>query len=551
MAFELPFFALDALAPEAVAATDALATGLLAEGAVGAGMGMGMGIGEAAGAGIANAFPTVAETAAQASPQALAQLGNASAPGLQGLSPAQIQDYVGSNPYLNAAYAGQGTQVANSMAGIPSNMFTGTPADITSTISPLTGGPAAAVGASPEALQAEQLAGAGLGFGGGVVPGTAATVAPVSAEAMKAATAPGMFDKSRNWHDSLSGLQKAGLGVGASLAAQTLLGKKDSGPAATGTYSGPLSKFKYDPYKYTPLTVAQPTPYKAAYHAYAAGGPVEAMSHQNAIGANTGFPMADINHAAYATPYQQPISQNVLSGPQDTRVDPYTGEQRFAAGGQADTSGFTRALRGSPGVLGGLAGLAARQGMAAPAPTTYGLSPALAMFRNLQAQRAAAPQMPSRPAPIDTYADYASQMAANRAALARPAQANIPVNPAAFSNYNQAASAAPEATGGKSYEGLAAGGLSHLGSYSDGGRMLKGPGDGMSDDIPATIAGKQPARLANDEFVVPADVVSHLGNGSSDAGAKRLYAMMDRVRQARTGTKKQGKQINPDKYLPK
>jgi hypothetical protein len=93
------------------------------------------------------------------------------------------------------------------------------------------------------------------------------------------------------------------------------------------------------------------------------------------------------------------------------------------------------------------------------------------------------------------------------------------------------------------------GGLADLGGYSDGGRMLKGPGDGMSDDIPATIANKQPARLANEEFVVPADVVSHLGNGSSEAGAKVLYKMMDRVRQARTGNKKQGKQINPEKYL--
>jgi hypothetical protein len=90
----------------------------------------------------------------------------------------------------------------------------------------------------------------------------------------------------------------------------------------------------------------------------------------------------------------------------------------------------------------------------------------------------------------------------------------------------------------------------HLGSYSDGGRMLKGPGDGMSDNIPASIGGKQPARLADGEFVVPADVVSHLGNGSTDAGAKRLYAMMDNVRKARTGTKKQGKQIKAEKYLP-
>ena len=101
---------------------------------------------------------------------------------------------------------------------------------------------------------------------------------------------------------------------------------------------------------------------------------------------------------------------------------------------------------------------------------------------------------------------------------------------------------------------LAAGGMAGkfttLGSYSDGGRLLRGPGDGMSDNIPATIANRQPARLADGEFVVPADVVSHLGNGSTDAGAKVLYAMMDRVRKARTGKAKQGKKIMPQKFVP-
>jgi hypothetical protein len=82
------------------------------------------------------------------------------------------------------------------------------------------------------------------------------------------------------------------------------------------------------------------------------------------------------------------------------------------------------------------------------------------------------------------------------------------------------------------------------------GGYLNGAGDGMSDSIPATIEGKQPARLADGEFVIPADVVSHLGNGSSKAGSKRLYAMLDKVRRARTGNKKQGKQIKADKYLP-
>jgi len=82
------------------------------------------------------------------------------------------------------------------------------------------------------------------------------------------------------------------------------------------------------------------------------------------------------------------------------------------------------------------------------------------------------------------------------------------------------------------------------------GTYLSGDTDGMADKIHATIDGKQPARLAHGEFVVPADVVSHLGNGNSDAGAKQLYKMMDRIRMARTGTKQQGKEIDPNKFAP-
>ena len=97
------------------------------------------------------------------------------------------------------------------------------------------------------------------------------------------------------------------------------------------------------------------------------------------------------------------------------------------------------------------------------------------------------------------------------------------------------------AQGMQSYDGGgggANGGLMpyDLGGYSDGGRLLRGPGDGVSDDIPATIAGKQPARLADGEFVIPARIVSELGNGSTDAGAKRLYAMMDRIQNGRKKT---------------
>jgi hypothetical protein len=99
---------------------------------------------------------------------------------------------------------------------------------------------------------------------------------------------------------------------------------------------------------------------------------------------------------------------------------------------------------------------------------------------------------------------------------------------------------------------MAQGGIADLQQheYAAGGRYLSGPGDGMSDNIRANIEGHQEARLADGEFVIPADVVSHIGNGSSNAGAKKLHAMMEQIRKARTGNPKQGKQIKSEKYLP-
>jgi hypothetical protein len=103
---------------------------------------------------------------------------------------------------------------------------------------------------------------------------------------------------------------------------------------------------------------------------------------------------------------------------------------------------------------------------------------------------------------------------------------------------------------------LAGGGMSgqfNLGDYSDGGRLLRGPGDGVSDSIPASIGGKRPARLADGEFVVPARIVSELGNGSTEAGARKLYAMMDRIQKARRGTVGRGrvaKNSRSEKHLP-
>jgi hypothetical protein len=94
--------------------------------------------------------------------------------------------------------------------------------------------------------------------------------------------------------------------------------------------------------------------------------------------------------------------------------------------------------------------------------------------------------------------------------------------------------------------GYARGGIASMGQP----QYLQGSTDGMADKLNTSIDGIRPAKLSHGEFVVPADVVSHLGNGNSDAGAKKLYQMMDRIRMDRTGTKKQGKEINPDKYMP-
>jgi len=95
----------------------------------------------------------------------------------------------------------------------------------------------------------------------------------------------------------------------------------------------------------------------------------------------------------------------------------------------------------------------------------------------------------------------------------------------------------------------AGGGIGDLGGYSDGGRLLKGPGDGVSDSIPAKIGQSRPARLSDGEFVIPARIVSELGNGSTEAGAKKLYAMMDRVKKARNH-KNIAANTKAEKYLP-
>ena len=411
------------------------------------------------------------------------------------------------------------------------------------------------------------------------------------------------------------------------------------------SYSGPLSKYRLSPnfqgrtanpkdYQYTPRQYAAGGILSAA-----GGGPVEQMSNANAIGASNGYPMAGINKATYATPYQTPMSQNVVQGTADVGVNPMTGEQnRFAAGGNVQLQGrvtiddqgggqggqFGQGVNGyqaagSGGQSGGQQSIlgggldpraiaanpqgfqrfmqgAQQQEMQRPGSTMFsqlggaGMAPpSLAMAQGGIASYAKGGNLSSsleyytdmmdggsqRHAPVekfdpgiyrDTDPDtmYLDPLSAAQVRMAKVnKRANIQgmnmKRPTPMGQLNLRPPGSKAEAGGSSLdpENAAQGGImqahGHLGGYASGGqpRLLRGPGDGMSDNIPATIAGKQPARLADGEFVVPADVVSHLGNGSTEAGAKMLHKMMTDVRKARTGNPKQGKQINPSKFTPK
>lgn len=134
------------------------------------------------------------------------------------------------------------------------------------------------------------------------------------------------------------------------------------------------------------------------------------------------------------------------------------------------------------------------------------------------------------------YAAPGDPATAARAAVQQEAQGLAALNQA-----NPSREAMQRGAESRAVQKMAAGGTP---------RYLGGTTDGMADKLPARIDGQQEARLSHGEFVVPADVVSHLGNGNSDAGARRLYDMMDRIRKARTGTTRQGKQIDPNKFMP-
>jgi hypothetical protein len=264
--------------------------------------------------------------------------------------------------------------------------------------------------------------------------------------------------------------------------------------APQDNYQSPLRRISPDFKAYEP---PRPDPYYRARYAaeggimqsYQSGGPVERMSMANtAMNPQGGlYPQGMIDKTQYATPIQRPVSAELMmDAPAYERSSPML----------MNTGGTARLPKGDPGLY------------RDADPTTRGQDAFTAALTRLNSMQK---------------------------------KANIKGLPALK------AAAQPL---GNIQEAAKGGVMSSLGGYSDGGRMLKGPGDGMSDSIPASIANKQPARLADGEFVVPADVVSHLGNGSTDAGARKLYAMMDKIRKARTGKKKQAPAVKADRYMP-
>ena len=337
-------------------------------------------------------------------------------------------------------------------------------------------------------------------------------------------------------------------------------------------------------------TAISPTAAKDLYN-FADGGPVEQMSNNAAMGANTMYPMANTATSSFATPYQAPQSTNMLANmvapSGGGAVGAMSGEPsmqgtRMAEGGEAEGAVAesrpsytydpqTRKYIGGPSM-----------GGASSAPQDFGASAGQAIDNF-----AAGVARDGMTTPMGSYIPPSSNGIPSYAYNPQTRQYIQMAGGGISGNINFEAPQSPNAgpleqliraihakqTGGgpmeeaKKYEynqddqqyvqQQASGGISdaryNLGGYSDGGRLLRGPGDGVSDSIPAVIGKRQPARLADGEFVVPARIVSELGNGSTEAGARKLYAMMDRVQASRKNTVGKGKVAKnnrADKYLP-
>jgi hypothetical protein len=304
-------------------------------------------------------------------------------------------------------------------------------------------------------------------------------------------------------------------------------------------------------------------------YGHASGGPVEDMSNANAIGMNTGYPQAAIDTGAYATPYQQPISRNVVTGSQGAGINPYTGQAQFAEGGEVDeytydpvTQLYTK--RGGQGAttvkpIKSISEVREGPGGGSERGATSNNPGGVNTNRGLVESVLSSPTLGSVVNALGSKKDPAPVESREGTPTTPGSETGDRDSGGGFTDVGGlgAAAAADADAGGYMARGgiaaLADGGMYNLGSYSDGGRLLRGPGDGISDSIPAMIGKKQPARLADGEFVVPARIVSELGNGSTEAGARKLYAMMDRVQKARGKTVGKGRiaaNSRSAKYLP-
>jgi hypothetical protein len=354
---------------------------------------------------------------------------------------------------------------------------------------------------------------AGLGAGAG-------TTAPVTNVFGQVAGSPGYLS------NTALGMTAGTAGLAGAMGAE----RAQMGVPPDEEYDGPLSKLKYDPNKFT-ASAPQYAPASVYRPTYAAEGGIMKL----ADGGGYGYPM---NKNPDTTPNLE-TSYGMAKG----------GIARYAPGGMIDPSmGIAAAQQGAPqnnqqsygegidALIGNKKRMLTKEQMDAVAMQGMSKGALKDIYGEMASQNLAkgGPAGNKDMIAIDNY--VAAAQGGDMASVMAKAQAG---------DYN--AMIALNKVRKTPNQNYAKGG--HLGGYSDGGRMLKGPGDGMSDSIPGVIANKQPARLADGEFVVPADVVSHLGNGSTDAGAKQLYAMMNRVRKARTGNSKQGKQIKPAKYM--
>jgi hypothetical protein len=332
-------------------------------------------------------------------------------------------------------------------------------------------------------------------------------------------------------------------------AAGAYLGLQQLGAFDQKSAQAPEKKTFNNPYRLSPDfqggPYSEPNVYKPKYAAqggimqsYQAGGPVERMSMMNtAMNPQGGlYPQGMIDKTQYATPTQRPVSAEMMSeAPAYERSNPMLmasgGVARFANEGEVEERPARRYRGDLMGTLGKYNEMI--EGKKSGSLPTGRADPYTGVVGTFE------------DSDVDTRLQNADVAAMTRLKKAGK-RANVGIAAIPMGVQAGSLNLPTNAAGGGIMQ-------ANLGSYAAGGnpRLLRGPGDGMSDNIPATIGGKQPARLADGEFVVPADVVSHLGNGSTDAGAKKLHAMMDKVRMDRTGKKKQAPAVKAKKYIPK